>query len=204
MTRIGIFGGAFDPPHIAHQALAQAAVAQFELDELRIIPTGEAWHKSRTLTPAVHRLAMAHLAFDDIPRVCVDAREMQRSGPTYTVDTLCALRAEQPEASLLLFIGADQAQAFTTWHRWQEVLELAQLVVAQRPDGDAAVPAAVGAVSMQWHNATSASVQHLDMPLLAVSATDIRAHIARHMSMPPWLPASVQHYIDQHRLYQTF
>jgi len=129
--RLGIFGGSFDPPHLAHIALAQHAIAQFRLDELRVIPTGDAWHKTRALTPSPHRLAMTRLAFAHVPQAMVDTREIDRLGPTYTLDTLLALQGEQPDAELFLFIGADQARAFKTWHRWQDIEHLATVVVAQ-------------------------------------------------------------------------
>ena len=102
--RLGIFGGSFDPPHIAHIALAKHAVEQFELAELRIIPTGDPWHKDRTLTPSPHRLAMTRLAFAEVPQAVVDPREIDREGATYTVDTLEELKAEAPEADLLSLI----------------------------------------------------------------------------------------------------
>ncbi len=92
--RIGLLGGAFDPPHRAHQALARAAIEQMQLSELRILPTGQAWHKARPLSPAPHRLAMARLAFEGLPQATVDDRELRREGPTYTVDTLRELAAE--------------------------------------------------------------------------------------------------------------
>ena len=88
--RIGVFGGAFDPPHNAHVALARAALEQFDLDVLHVIPTGLAWHKSRALSAPEHRLSMARLAFGDIDGVTLDARELQRAGPTYTIETLKA------------------------------------------------------------------------------------------------------------------
>ncbi len=192
--RLGVFGGAFDPPHIAHVALAQHAMAQFGLQQLRIIPTGDAWHKDHTLTASPHRLAMARLAFEGQPNVVVDEREINRAGATYTYDTLLELKAEHPDDDLFLFIGADQAHAFKTWHRWQDILKLVTLVVAQR--GGAA----------QWHKAVSPDGQRLAMPSLKVSATDIRAHYAQHAVALPlfsnWLPASVQHYIEQHSLYR--
>ena len=200
MTRIGIFGGAFDPPHIAHIALARAAVAQFHLDELRVIPTGSAWHKSRSLSSGTHRLAMAHLAFDEIDKVHVDSREIDRDGPTYTVDTLTALKTEHPQAMFYLFIGEDQALAFKTWHQWPAILDMATVVVAQRAG---LLDAEKSSRASQWHNGASANVQSLDMPPMAVSATEIRSHLANAAPMPPWLPASVQRYIDQHRLYTT-
>lgn len=200
MTRIGIFGGAFDPPHIAHIALARAAVAQFHLDELRIIPTGSAWHKSRPLSSGTHRLAMAHLAFDEIDKVHVDSREIDRDGPTYTVDTLTALKTEHPQAVFYVFIGEDQALAFKTWYQWPAILDVARVVVAQRAGLSNAEKFSRVA---QWHNGVSANVQSLDLPPMAVSATEIRSRLANAAPMPPWLPASVQRYIDQHRLYPT-
>lgn len=196
--RVGVFGGAFDPPHLAHVQVAQAALTQFHLDRLHVMPTGQAWHKARPLTASQHRLAMARLAFADLPKVVVDAREVSREGPTYTVDTLMSLRHEFPDASLFLFIGADQAGAFQTWHRWQDILSLATVVVADRPR----VSGAPGVANQtQWHNAVSPHVQHLDMPSLAISATEIRSHLAQALPTTQWLPLSVQHYIDQHRLY---
>jgi len=199
--RLGIFGGSFDPPHTAHIALARHAVAQFNLDELRILPTGDAWHKARSLTPSPHRLAMTRLAFADVPHAVVDSREIDRSGATYTVDTLLELKSEVPQAALFLFIGADQAHAFKTWHRWADILALATVVVAQRPLTEQ------GGRASQWHNALSPDLQRLDMPSLKVSATEIRAHFAQgpHPAAlkSAWLPAAVQDYIEKHSLYQT-
>jgi nicotinate-nucleotide adenylyltransferase len=198
--RLGVYGGSFDPPHTAHIALAKHAVAQFVLDELRIIPTGDSWHKARALTPSPHRLAMTRLAFADVPQAVVDPREIDRQGATYTVDTLEELKAEQPEADLYLFIGADQAHAFQTWHRWQDIVGLATLVVADRRQSHPG-----GRVS-QWHNGASPDAQRLDMPSLDVSATEIRAHLAQGQypaaPMLAWLPAAVQHYIEKHSLYR--
>jgi nicotinate-nucleotide adenylyltransferase len=110
--RIGMFGGAFDPPHLG------------------VFPTGQAWHKARELSPAVHRLAMARLAFAGVPHACVDERELQRAGPTYTVDTLRELRLEFPEAELLLVIGADQAESLHSWREGDVIARLATIAIA--------------------------------------------------------------------------
>jgi nicotinate-nucleotide adenylyltransferase len=200
--RIGVFGGAFDPPHLAHHALAQAALAQFQLDQLLVMPTGQAWHKSRELTGAEHRLAMARLAFADEPQMQVDARETQRTGPTYTFDTLTELRREHPHAELFLFIGSDQARAFHTWHQWQGILRLATVVEARRE----VVTGAEGAQAAQWHNTPQEKPvvsAVLQMPNMPCNATDIRASIAQGQPISEWLSPSVWHYIQQHRLYQT-
>ena len=97
--KVGLFGGAFDPPHRTHVAVAQAAVEQLHLDVLHVVPTGHAWHKQRPLTAAQHRLEMCRLAFADVNRAMVDGRETCRSGPTYTIDTLQELQARRNEAS---------------------------------------------------------------------------------------------------------
>src|SRR5690606_13094395 len=125
-ARVGLFGGAFDPPHGAHVALAEAAVRQLQLDVLHVVPTGRAWHKARTLTGAEHRMAMAELAFRPVPGALVDDREIRRPGPTYTVDTLRELAREWPGASLHLLMGEDQAESFTTWRDWQTIAQLAE------------------------------------------------------------------------------
>ncbi len=195
--RIGVFGGAFDPPHKAHFALAQAAVAELQLDELRIVPTGQAWHKARPLTPAYHRLAMAQLAFSDLPQAVIDPRETERTGPSYTADTLREFKAQWPNAQLFLIIGDDQAQALPTWQKFQEVLQLATICVAAR---ESLVEIAPKLVAFQ---AQESRFIRLAMPAMAVSATDIRATVAAHQSVLPLVFEPVASYIDQHHLYQT-
>lgn len=195
--RIGVFGGAFDPPHAAHVALVRAAVAQLQLDELRVIPTGQAWHKARALSAPHHRLAMTQLAFSDVPRVVVDPREIQRAGPTYTVDTLRELKALWPDAELFLIIGEDQARALTTWHAWQEVLQLAIICVADREDLTGATPRFVAQKSHE------SRFRRLQVPAMPVSATEIRARIAAHQCVDPLVFEPVARYIDDHHLYQT-
>jgi nicotinate-nucleotide adenylyltransferase len=190
-ARLGMFGGAFDPPHKAHRALAQAAVQQLQLDGLRVVPTGQAWHKDRPLTPPQHRLAMAQLAFGDLAKVVVDERELRRTGPTYTVDTLRELRAERPGAELFLVMGEDQAAAFTNWREWQAIAALATLCVAERPQAEpAALPAQV-------------RVHRLALPPMDESATDIRARLTSGQDIAHLVPPGVASYIDQHHLYKN-
>ena len=195
--RVGLFGGAFDPPHVAHVALVNAAVSQLALDELRVLPTGHAWHKTRTLSPVEHRLAMANLAFAGLERVVLDTRETRRNGPSYTVDSLREIQLEQPGAELFLVIGEDQARALTTWHEWEEIPKLAIICVATRTysaraEGQFIAPKA-------WKSRFCM----LQMPLLSVSATDIRSRIASHQGVVPLVGEPVARYIDQHHLYLT-
>jgi nicotinate-nucleotide adenylyltransferase len=195
--RIGVFGGAFDPPHVGHHALAATAIAQLQLDALHIIPTGHAWHKSRTLSDASHRLEMARLAFADLPQVVVDGREIARSGPTYTVDTLEELQGENPAAQLFLLIGEDQARALPSWSRWERLPALAIICVAARADSTGAK------CQFDAIQATIPHLQVLNMPAVAVSATDIRHRAATGQSLGPLVFEPVARYIDQHHLYRS-
>ncbi len=195
--RIGIFGGAFDPPHIAHVALARTAIEQLRLDVLFVIPTGEAWHKSRPLTPACHRLEMTHLAFAELDCVVVDPRETLRAGPSYTADTLLELHTEFPLAQLFLVLGEDQAQALGSWHRFSEIPEIATICVAERADF-------TGAKGI--FNALPAEIpglRQLEMPPLEVSSTDIRSRLAHGQADAPLVFDPVARYIAQHHLYRT-
>lgn len=195
--RVGVFGGAFDPPHRAHVALAQAAIQQLQLDVLHVIPTGQAWHKPRDLTASVHRLAMTRLAFAGMERVAVDARETQRSGPSFTVDTLTELQAQYPQAQLYLLIGEDQAQALPTWHRWQELARLAIICVAARADHTGATGQFDALKSLL------PDLCILKMPPLAISATEIRRRLAHHENVVPLVFEPVARYIAHHHLYQV-
>jgi nicotinate-nucleotide adenylyltransferase len=192
--RVGMFGGAFDPPHRAHVALARAAVEQLGLDKLLVLPTGDAWHKARTLTASGHRLAMARLAFAGLPRVQVDGRELQRSGPTYSIDTLRELQAEDPQAELVLLMGEDQAAGFTRWHAWADIARLAVLGVAGRGTGEgiAALRALAGV-----------RVESLQLPQMPESATDIRARLTAGQDIAELVPPAVASYIESHDLYQA-
>lgn len=199
--RVGLFGGAFDPPHNAHVALARIALQQLRLDELRILPTGQAWHKTRTLSPAADRLAMARLAFGDLTGTVIDEREISRTGPTFTVDTLEELKAEMPEASLHLIIGGDQARALTRWHRWQDILRLAIISVAERAEATPTFPKNSPETALPAE--VQSQLERLAVPSMAVSATEIRSRVARGLGIDHLVPAAVARYIDQHHLYLT-
>lgn len=203
--RVGMFGGAFDPPHWAHRALAEAALKQLGLDVLHILPTGQAWHKSRVLTPAEHRLAMCELAFGDLPCTRIDAREIQRQGPSYTADTLRELAGEYPGAKLFLVLGADQLLAFKSWVRWPEVVAQATLAVANRATNIGA-DGALDQVQETDLSAVDLPFERLEMPLKNISATAVRAHLERPVSrtgaLDVLVPEAVASYISHNYLYQ--
>lgn len=191
--RIGLFGGAFDPPHNAHVALAQAALSQLKLDVLHVVPTGDAWHKPRALTAAKHRMAMCQLVFQSMARVLVDDMELHRQGPSYTVDTLAQLRKRYADALFYVVLGFDQVARFAQWHQSHQILEWAQLAMADRPlEGDA------HATTTEWHNPRHVQ---LKMPLMALSATDIRQRCQTGVDLSSYLSPAVIHYIQTNHLY---
>ncbi len=192
LKRLGLFGGTFDPPHNAHLALAGAALAAFQLDALRWIPAGQPWQKARTITAAVHREAMVRAAIDDEPRFVLDRIETQRAGPSFTLDTVRTLRLQYTEAELFLIIGADQYAALHTWRDWKDLLGLVTLAVANRPG------------PMPPVNAEVLRTPHrvVPLPMLDISATDIRAREARGLPVDSLVPPPVARYIQLHRLYK--
>ena len=201
VRRIGLFGGAFDPPHDAHVALARAAVAELALDRLHVVPTGDAWHKSRPLSPAADRLAMCRLAFASLPRVFVDDRELRRDGPTYTIDTLAELRAQYPGAALFLQIGGDQAAAFHTWRRAGEIIAIATVSIAvramdSRAEGQFDLKNPLPGLAID-----PARVRVLQLPAMPHSATEVRRRVAARQGIDHLVPAPIAGYIADHHLY---
>jgi nicotinate-nucleotide adenylyltransferase len=196
--RVGLFGGAFDPPHRTHAALAEAAVAQLQLDVLHVVPTGQAWHKQHVLTDARHRLAMCQLAFADVPHALIDARETLRSGPTYTIDTLLELQLQYPGAQLYLVMGEDQARALASWHRAEELGRAAIICVASR-----SVPDAAGHSVFDSSGQPGNPLQRLQLPPSPLNATEVRDRTAQGQSISTLVFEPVARYIDQHHLYQA-
>ena len=196
-ARIGMFGGAFDPPHLGHVALARAAVEQLGLDQLRVFPTGQAWHKARVLSPAADRLAMARLAFVHVPRAVVDDRELRRAGPTYTIDTLRQLQREFPQAQLLLVIGADQAESLHSWRESAVIAQLATIAIAARARPTTDAP------PFDATKLPPGRREPLELPPMPVSSTEIRRRAAAGQDITQLVPVPVARYIDQHHLYPS-
>lgn len=193
MKRIGLFGGTFDPPQLAHLALARCALDALRLDELRWIPTGKPWQKSRAVTAAAHREAMVRLTIEAEPRFTLERCELERAGPSVTLDTVRELQQRDGAATWIWIMGSDQYANLHTWRGWRELLQRVTLAVADRPGVSAAV------------NPEVAAHPHAMVPLppLAISATDIRARVQRGESIAGLVADSVASYIDQHHLYRS-
>jgi len=192
VRKIGLFGGSFDPVHNAHLALARQALDQLMLDELRWVPVGQAWQKERAMTPAAQREAMLRLAIDGEPRFVLERCELQRAGPSYTLDTLRELQAAEPGADWFLLIGEDQYRNLHTWHGVDELLQRVTLAVAQRPGGSEEADTRVRA----------APRVAVALPLMDIAATDIRRRVAAGMDISTLVPSAVALYIHQHGLYR--
>ena len=192
-TRIGLFGGSFDPVHRAHLALARQALDDLRLDELRWVPAGNPWQKVRAITPAADRMAMLERAIADEPRFVLERCELQRSGPSYTLDTVRELQATTQGAMWFLLIGLDQYRNLHTWHGFEDLLQRVTLAVAQRPGSEAA------ATDPRVRAAPQVALQ---MPPMDISATDIRARVAAGQAIDTLVPPAVAQYIHQHRLYR--
>jgi len=194
LRRIGLLGGSFDPPHLAHLALARQAQRALALDELRWLPAGAPWQKAgREMADGTHRAAMIRALVADEPGQVVDERELHRQGLTYTIDTVRALQAEQPQAQWFFILGQDQYARFDTWRDWPELLQRLTLAVAGRAGQPPQAPAALQAVPHR--------IQTLDLPAMPHAASDIRHALAHGQSVTPLVGERVAGYIDQHRLY---
>lgn len=187
--RIGIFGGTFDPIHVAHLVAAVEARRALGLDRVLLVPAGDPWQKrGQVSAPAADRLAMVEAAIEGIDGLEVCTVEVERSGPSYTADTLEALSG--PDRELFLVVGADVAVTLPTWAGVERIPGLATLVVVDRPG--AADP---GVGPGPWR------VEHVSIPHLDVSSTDLRARAARGWPLDGLVPPGVVRVIAERNLY---
>ncbi len=195
--RIGLFGGTFDPVHTAHLTLAHSAVHDLALDELRWIPAGRPWQKSRQLAEPHHRAAMIGLAISDPqlgdPLFKLESCELDREGPSYTVDTVLELQRQEPGETWFLIIGQDQHAGMHTWYRWRDLLPKVSLAVAMRPGASLKVDLQV----------LEFGFIRLKMPPDELSSTLLRDRLAEGQSITDLVPPAVAGYIDSHRLYRN-
>ncbi|EHQ51635.1 nicotinic acid mononucleotide adenylyltransferase [Ectothiorhodospira sp. PHS-1] len=205
---IGILGGTFDPIHFGHLRPALEIQECLDLDELRFIPCGLPPHRRRPQADMSHRLAMVEQAVALHSGFSVDRRELERDGPSYSVDTLESLRRELgPHVPLCLLLGMDAFAGLSSWHRWQDLFGLAHIVVAHRPGSDAPRAREAWAASRQAASpadlraAPAGRILFMPVTQLDISATAIRDLVARGRSPRFLLPEPVLTYIQRYGLY---
>jgi nicotinate-nucleotide adenylyltransferase len=193
---VGIFGGAFDPPHVGHVVLLQSATARFALDRILVVPTGHPPHKDAH-SPADVRYRLAELAFERVPRVQLWDRELHVDGPSYTVDTLRAATQHLPGDDLVLLVGADQLAHFLEWREPDTILELARLGVATRPGYP---PETLEPVLSRISRPDR--VELFRIPSYPLSSRALRARLARGDSVDGVVPRPVAAEIERLGLYR--
>ncbi len=192
--QVGWFGGSFDPVHLAHRTLAQAALDQLALDEVRWVVAGQPWQKAgRELAAPEHRAAMVRLMIEDQPRFVLDDSELRRTGPSYTLESVSAWQAQHPADQLWLILGQDQLAGLPTWRGWDDLIGRVGLAVAARGSDEVKAPAAL---LNRPHR-----LVRLQMPALEWSSTEVRRRAASGGDVRPVVGEKVAGYIDLHRLY---
>ena len=214
LNSIGVLGGSFDPIHFAHLRLAQEALDFLGLSEVRFVPAGHPPHRAPPTVSDAHRMTMLELALHGNPSFRVDSRELGATAPTYTISTLESLRAEVgAQTPLVLFIGADQFMLLHTWRRWEELTNLAHILVAMRPSTLPFSPDSLTTEVAAWFRTrlkddpalirgqAAGHIFLLGLTPLAISSTAIRATIAARGSPRYLLPDPVLDYIRANQLY---
>ncbi|MGN6125183.1 MAG: nicotinate-nucleotide adenylyltransferase [Humibacter sp.] len=189
--RIGVMGGTFDPIHHGHLVAASEVAQSFDLDEVVFVPTGEPWQKGN-VTEAEHRYLMTVIATASNPRFTVSRVDIDRDGPTYTIDTLRDLQASRPDADLFFITGADAIAQILSWRDVDELWKLAHFVAVSRPGH-----------LLEVTGLPNGDVSLLEVPALAISSTDCRDRVSR--GFPVWylVPDGVVQYISKHHLYRS-
>jgi len=212
---IGVLGGTFDPVHFAHLRLAEEIADGIGLSKVRFIPTGTPPHRGTPRVSAAQRMEMVRLAIGGNPRFEADDREVRREGVCYTFDTLSELRAELGERPLCLLMGSDAFSALTTWHRWEELFDLAHIVIAHRPGFSlqqlqSSLPGPLRKAYMQrlvsstglLRRDSAGAIYVREITALDIAATQIRGLLAGGGSARYLVPEAVLDYIEANRLYK--
>jgi nicotinate-nucleotide adenylyltransferase len=198
MARIGILGGTFNPPHMGHLVCAQEAHSRLELDVVLLMPAGQPPHKQVADEPGpAHRLELCRLATAKDDRLAVSPLEVDRPGPSYTVDTLRILHDHHPEDNLIFIAGGDMACSLPSWHRPEEILRLATFAVAERAGVDRGeIAERIGSL------ADNGQVEFFGMPRIDISSSEIRRRVAEDRPIRYLVPDEVAQYIARERLYR--
>lgn len=206
---IGILGGTFDPIHMGHLRMALELYETLDLGKVHLIPTYQPTYRKKPMASPEHRLAMVECAVRGEPALIADDREIQRQGPTYTIDTLLEMRKTYPDHPLCLLIGIDAFLGLTSWYRWEEILSHCHIVVAHRPHYQLPPSGLINDILKQRiqreipyiHENQAGGILLRPITALEISATDIRKQIALGRNPRYLLPDSVYDYIRQHGIY---
>jgi nicotinate-nucleotide adenylyltransferase len=206
---IGILGGTFDPIHFGHLRSALELHQALDLAEVRFIPCYQPVHRKSPIASPEQRLAMVRKAIENEPALKVDNCEIARKGPSYMIDTLKHLHQKMPNTPLCLIMGIDALLNFPSWHKWEEILKLAHLVVVHRPHYHLPQTGIVAELlkerlkknSESLHECLAGNIILHPVTPLEISATDIRKQIAMGRSPRFLMPDSVYKYIQQHGVY---
>ena len=200
--RVGVLGGTFDPVHLGHLTLAEEARVQLNLDYVLFMPAGQPWLKdAQQLSSANDRLQMVRLAVASNPDFRVSVDEIERSGPTYTIDTLKVLRNNLgPETELFFILGLDAMEHFSRWKEPESLLELCQWAVVERPGHQGFDLAGFGSK----YPGSTGKINLLSMPLMGISASEVRRRAKAGMSLRYYLPEGVAEYIQEQQLYGQY
>lgn len=208
MRQIGLFGGTFDPPHIAHRQMALAFADFLSLDEVILIPAGQPYHKNPTQTSTEHRLKMCCLLAESDSRLSVSDIDIVRQGATYTIDTLTIFQQTMPEVGLWWLMGSDSMRQFHTWKRYQELLHIANFAIACRGHDDFSDAKDITKTLLEQgqkhaeQNQTTGQIILLPTQPENISSTQIRTAIAHGEDVHQWIEPSVMAYIQENHLYQ--
>jgi nicotinate-nucleotide adenylyltransferase len=198
-VRLGVLGGTFDPVHAGHLVLAEQAREQLRLERVLWVPAGDPWRKAgETVSAAEHRVAMVRLAIGGNETFEVSTAELDRPGPTYTVDTLHQLHGEYAAEELYFLLGLDALHDLPNWHQPAELLRLALLGVAQRGDGHP-YPEELERLLP----GLGERVRWVEMPRLDISGTELRRRASQGHTLRYLVPAAVEAYIQEHNLYRA-
>ncbi len=190
--KIGILGGAFDPPHSGHLIIAEVTSAALGLEQVLFIPYSTGPHQPEgAIAPAEHRFEMVRLAVQGHPSFSADNREVERGGTSYTVSTLRELQSEHSGVTLVLIMGSDQFALIHTWKEWETIVDLAEIAVIARPGYRASDAGSAPGERVTW-------VEH---PPIPVSSTGVRGLAAEGKEIRSLVPDTVARYIEEHRLY---
>ncbi len=210
MRPIGVFGGTFDPVHYGHLRSAFEMLQALDFEEVRFIPCGDPPHRGVTYATAAQRYRLVEAAIAGQPGFIADDREFQREGPSYTIDTLATLRTEFPDRSLGLIVGMDAFLGLPDWHRWEEILEVAHIVVAHRPGWKAPDIGALGALISErgthrvrdLHSTMHGCIHIHAVTQLEIASTEIRDLIAAGRDPRFLMPDAVRNEILELGMYK--